>query len=205
MVMPISAHDRGRIVDAIRKAEQQTSGEIVCVIAKSSSDYGCVPLVWAALIALATPWPLIELTHLTVQRIFVAQLIAFIVGSLILSIPRLRMGLVPRAVRRQRAHRAAMEQFMIRGMTRTRARTGVLIFASVAERYARIIPDDGISARVPPQAWEQAVHRLVTCAHDGRIADGFVEAINICAGTLAPSFPRRADDTNELPDSVYVI
>jgi putative membrane protein len=205
MVMLISPEEHVRISDAIRRAEQKTSGEIVCVVARSSSDYGYVPLVWSTLIALATPWPLIELTSLSVQRIFIIQLLTFAAGVLLLSIPRLRMWLVPRAVKRQRANRAAMDQFLIRGMARTREHTGVLIFASIAERYARIIADVGIAEKVPSQSWKRAVDCIVANAQKGRIADGLVESIDICATTLAAPFPRRADDTNELPDRVYII
>lgn len=142
---------------------------------------------------------------MAVQRIFLIQLVTFAVSALLLSIPSLRMWLVPRAVKRQRAHRAAMDQFLVRGMARTREHTGVLIFASIAERYARIIADVGIAEKVPPQSWKRAVDCIVASAQKGRIAEGLVEAIDICATTLAGPFPRRADDTNELPDRVYVI
>jgi putative membrane protein len=205
MVMPISLEEQVQISDAIRRAEQKTSGEIVCVVARSSSDYGYVPLVWSTLIALATPWPLIELTDLAVQRIFIIQLVTFAAVALLLSIPRVRMWLVPRAVKRQRAHRAAMDQFLIRGMARTREHTGVLIFASIAERYARIIADVGIAEKVPPQSWKRAVDCIVASAQEGRIAGGLVESIDICATTLAGPFPRGPDDTDELPDRVYII
>lgn len=116
-------------------------------------DY--VPLVWSTLIALATPWPLIAFTELAVQRIFIIQRLGFAASMLLLlSMPRLRMWLVPHVVRRQCAHRAAMDQFVVRGMARTREHTGVLIFASIAERYARIIADVGIAEKVPSQSWK---------------------------------------------------
>jgi len=203
--MPISSEEKVQISDAIRRAEQKTSGETVCVVARSSSDYGYVPLVWSTLSALGTPWPLIEFTELAVQRIFIIQLLTFAASTLLLSIPRLRMWLVPRVVKRQRALRAAMDQFIIRGMARTREHTGVLIFASFAERYARIITDVGIAEKVPSQSWKRAVDRIVASAQEGRIADGLVESIDMCAATLAGPFPPRSDDINELPDRVYVI
>lgn len=98
-----------------------------------------------------------------------------------------------------------MDQFIIRGMARTREHTGILIFASVAERYARIIADVGVAEKVPPQSWKQAVDRIVASAHEGRLADGLVESIDICATSLAGPLPRRPDDINELPDRVYII
>ena len=42
-----------------------------------------------------------------------------------------------------RAHAEAMRQFFAQGLHKTEDRTGVLIFASAAERYAEIIADAG--------------------------------------------------------------
>ena len=42
----------------------------------------------------------------------------------------------------------------VRGLARKKDRNGVLIFVSLAERYARIIADEGIAARVPQSQWQ---------------------------------------------------
>ena len=127
---------------AIREAEKRTSGQIVCVLAHSSSEYAYVPILWASVLALAAPWPLIEFTQWSVQRIFLAQLVVFILVGYLLSWMPLRLALVPRPIRRLRAHRAALEQFVVRRVTHTRNRCGILIFVSMAEHYARIIADE---------------------------------------------------------------
>jgi putative membrane protein len=203
--MLVSDMDRARIVTAIRQAESRTSGQIVCVLARSSSDYAAIPLIWAAAVALALPWPLIEFTPWSVQRIFALQLVVFLLLALVLSIPALRMALVPRRVRRLRAHRAAAEQFLIRNVSRTEGRTGILIYVSLAERYARILADTGIGERVRQPAWDRAMADLLTaCRHD-RVADGFLAAIAHCGAILAEHFPPRASGGNELPDRLYVI
>ena len=71
--MTISIEDRARVGEAIRAAEQKTSGEIVCVLARSSSDYATMPLAWSILLALALPWALMWLTQLSVARILLAH------------------------------------------------------------------------------------------------------------------------------------
>jgi len=76
------------------------------------------------------------------------QIAVFISAALVFSWRPLRLLLVPRAVRRTRAHRAALEQFVVRRIAHTKGRTGVLIFVSLAERYARIIADEGIAQKV---------------------------------------------------------
>ena len=47
--------DHDKIADAVRKAEAGTSGEILCVLAQSVSNYRETPLAWGAGAALLLP------------------------------------------------------------------------------------------------------------------------------------------------------
>ena len=201
----ISDTDRDRISAAILHAESRTSGEIVCVLARESSDATALPILLAALAALFVPWPLVALTALPVNAILILQLMTFFVLSLILCIPRVRISLVPRPARRAMAYRMAMEQFMIRGIGRKPDRTGVLIFVSLAERYARIVADRAIDDLVPRRQWQEAVEVLVAHTSRGNIADGFIGAVDICGRVLEQNFPRTASSGSELPDRIYEV
>jgi len=203
--MNVSEQDRARISTAIRAAEKKTSGEIVCVLAQSSSDVTALPILVAAVVALALPWLLVALTAMSVHRILVLQVLVFVALALVLCVPQVRVALVPRRARRAVAHRAAMEQFTIRGIARTKNRTGILIFVSLAEHYARIIADVGIAGRVPQSEWQDAIDALVTHMKYGRIADGFIMAIDVCGRVLATHFPRTETSRDELPDRIYLI
>ena len=81
---------------------------------------------------------------------------------------------MPRKARQDRAHAEAMRQFYAQGIDKTEHRTGVLIFASAAERYVEVVADAGINDKVSPDVWSEAVHMLVPAVKDGRSADGFV-------------------------------
>ena len=59
-----------------------------------------------------------------------------------------RYRIVPRGDARARAHQEALRQFGAHGLQHTERRTGVLIFVSVAERYAEMIADAGIARKV---------------------------------------------------------
>ena len=203
--MAISKDDRERIASAIRAAEAKTSGEIVCVLARSSSGSTALPIFIAAVVALALPWVLVASTALTVERVLAIQLLAFAFLLAFLCTPKVRVALMPRATRRAVAHRAAMEQFHIRGIARTEDRCGILIFVSLEERYARVIVDDGIAARVPQTQWQEAINALTAHMRDGRIADGFIAAIQACGKELAAHFPRNAKSRDELPDKIFLI
>ena len=192
----ISQADRERISEAIRAAETKTSGEIFCVIARHASDYRLVPLAWAAALALVVPTPLIYLTLWPASVIYLVQLFVFVAAALGLSLPGIRFHIVPRRTQRERAHVQAMQQFFAQGLHRTENRTGVLIYAAVAERYAEIVADAGINVKVTPQVWEAAIGALIGGIKQGRPGDGFVAAIERCgAGRALPAGraqPRRA-------------
>jgi putative membrane protein len=111
---------------------------------------------------------------------------------------------VPRAVQRARAHRAALEQFVLRGISHTPNRCGVLIFVSLAEHYARIIADEGVAQKVHASEWQAAIDVLTMHIRDGHIAAGFLAAIERCGAVLAQHAPPDGS-MNELPDRLYVI
>ena len=203
--MSISAQDRERISAAIGAAEMKTSGEIVCVLAESSSTATAMPVLLAAVGALALPWLLVAFTAMPVFRILTLQVVAFVALIALLCWTPVRVALMPRRARRAVAHRVAMEQFQKRGLAKKQERTGILIFVSLAERYARIIADDGISAKVPQSQWQAAIDALIAHMRDGRIADGFVAAIDLCGDELARNFPRTEPHRDNLPDRIYVI
>jgi putative membrane protein len=201
----ISQADKQRITEAIRAAETKTSGEIFCVIAQRASDYPLVPVAWAAAVALAVPAPLIYLTLWPASVIYLFQLIVFIALAVALSRPAVRFKLVPRRAKHDRAHRVAMRQFFAHGLQNTQNRTGVLIFASIAERYAEIVADAAINARVAPQVWDAAIAALIAGIKDGHPGDGLAVAIEQCGAVLAEHFPPGALNRDELPDKLVEI
>ncbi len=202
--MLFSKQDHEAVSAAIRDAEQRTCGQIVCVLAHSSSAYAHIPLLWASVLALFLPWPLIAFTPWSVEAIFLAQLLLFVVVLLLLSYTPLRLALVPRALQRAQAHRAAIEQFVVRQISHTGNRCGILIFVSLAEHYARIIADEGIAAKVPQAEWQAAVDALIAHIRDGRLAAGFTAAIARCGDVLAAHAPPDGSP-NTLPDRLYVM
>lgn len=203
--MTITAQDHARISAAIRAVEARTSGELVCVLARASSEYAAAPLLWAALTALLAPWPLILLTQWPVRSLFAAQIMIYIAALVLFSSRRLRVALTPRATRRALAHRAASEQFITRRMSRTQGRTGVLVFVSLAERYARIIADEGVAAKVDQKEWQAAIDALTGQMREGHVAEGLLAGIEACGEVLARHAPPGDGPRGDLPDRLYLI
>lgn len=211
MAATLDEHDHQRIADAIRTAEANTSGEIYCVVARASDSYfypaaffvtaGIVVIGIAVTMLLEWWWISIRL-----PVFWAAVVLAFAAAwLLLLLLPGLRIHFVPKRLRYQRAHDNALKQFLARNVHLTNARTGVLIFVSLAERYAEVVADSGINAKVEQSIWNGIVADLVGHARQDRLADGFMTAIAAVGGLLARHFPRSDDDANELDDHLVEI
>lgn len=207
----ITDQDHARIAEAIRAAEENTAGEIYCVVAKRSDGYffsaAMMVTISILVISLAVAF-FLETWWLTMRLpVFVsAQLLALAAAlALVYALPGLRVRLAPRRWQYVRSHDNALKQFLARNVHLTAERTGVLIFVSLAERYAEIVADAGIDAKVPQDMWDSIVAGLIDDARNGRLADGFVTAVAAVGALLAEHFPVGPDDINELDDHLVEI
>ena len=116
----------------------------------------------------------------------------FLVLALVLSLPAVRPRVVPARVRHGRAQALAVQQFLAHGLHTTEARTGVLIFVSLAERHAEIVADAGIAAKVEQAVWDGILGALLAEIREGRLAEGLVAAVDGVGEVLARHFPPRA-------------
>ena len=82
---------------------------------------------------------------------------------------------------------------------KTEHRTGVLTFASAAERYVKVLADSGTNDKFASSVWDGAVAALVALIKAERPGDGFVTAIEECGAMLATHFPLGALKRDELP------
>ena len=201
----VAEADQRRIADAITEAERTTSGEIVAMITPESASYLYGPFLWAALAALAVPWPFVFWTWWPIQHIYVLQLAVFAILVVVLMPRPVRLALIPRSVKHARAHRRAVEQFLAQNLHTTVGRTGVLIFVSVGERFAEILADAAIHAKVPQSEWQAIVADLTDQIGKGRPGDGFVRAIAAVGEHLAKHFPPDASNPHALSNHLIVL
>lgn len=207
----ISPQDHARVTAAIKAAEENTDGEIYCVVAHASDGYfypaavvALIGILLASLVlgyGLEAWWFSIRLPYFAA-----AQLLAAAAALLLLwALPSLRIHLVPHRLRFAAAHANASRQFLAHNVHLTSARTGVLIFVSLAERYAEVLADSGIDSRVEQHVWDGLVHELTVSAGKGRLVDGFVATIAAVGVVLARHFPASPGDVDELDNRLVEI
>jgi putative membrane protein len=191
--MTLSVEDAQRVEAAFDAANLRTRGPLIGVLAEASSDYAFMPLLWSGLITLATPWPLLVFTQLSAERIFLIQLVVCLVSLTALSFAPMRVLLTPPRVRRANAHRAALVQYVVRGLDRAFERNGVLIYLSLAEHYARIVADQGACQVVTTAQWQAVVDTLVADVRSRGPVEALSNAAARCADLLEVDFPADSD------------
>ena len=201
----ISEAERLDVENAITKAENKTSAEIVAVIARAAASYHYVPYMWGALIALAVPWPLIHRTWMPVQNIYVLQIAVFAAVTLLLHFPDLRYLLVPWSIKQARAHALALQQFYAQDIYTTEGHTGVLLFVAVVERHAEIVVDRGLHQKIPNEEWQKIIDQLTFDIGHERPAKGLVDAVNRIGDLLAEHFPPGAVKENVLSNHLVIL
>jgi putative membrane protein len=116
----------------------------------------------------------------------------------------LRRLLPPERVERALADRAT-RCFAEQGLTRTRGRTGILIFATLLERRVLVLADEGIDRVLDPdESWKEVVDLAVDGLRRGAGAEGLEAAVRRCGAILARHLPAPAENPDELPNAVVL-
>ncbi len=98
----------------------------------------------------------------------------------------------------------AKAEFQLLGMTKTKERTGVLIFILLEDKKFYIYADEGINAKVEMETWQTIANNMSQHFSQKHFCDGVIYGIKAVGEKLYIHFPRRPDDENELPNEVKV-
>ena len=196
--------EQQKIEAAVRAAETKTSGEIVPIVVESSYDYPRAELIGGGTLALAV--------GLIVSWLFGGESIwwflpIFIVGffvfqQLIHHLPALKRKLIHPDELTEEVKEKALVSFIEHGLHETRDRTGILILISLFEHRVQVLADSGINEKVPEHTWEELVDIIVAGLKSGDSCTATCQAIERCGELLQEHFPRKHDDTDELPNLI---
>ncbi len=196
---------RARIAEAVRRAEGLSRGQIVPAVVERSDAYPEARWRGALLgAALATAAILVAGTPVAPWELPFAQAAAGLLGALAGAWRPVERVLAGRRAMDEAVRARALRAFHEHGLQRTAEGTGVLVFASLFERAAVILGDQGIHAKRGDD-WDRAVAALTAGMAAGDPSKGFVDAIAVCGAKLAEHFPRDPQARaapNELEDAI---
>jgi putative membrane protein len=185
--MLIDPAEAARVEAAFDEAQVKTRAPLLCVLAGASISRDAEFLLGASILALATPLPLLFFTHLSAQRIYILQLLVAILAAVLGSIPWIRRAVVPRRSARSAGHRAALAQFVLRGLDRSQC--GVLVYVSLAEHYIRIIPAESAARAIAQDQWQAVVDEALHPLAAGMTEAALIGLASRCADLLGKPFP----------------
>jgi putative membrane protein len=187
---------------AITTVEACSSAEIVIAVRRRSARWHHAHLIVGAVVAFAALSFMLWDEHVfALASIWIDPFVAgAVAGAAVQLLPMLQRALTPRRARRKAVRRAALVAFHERGVRRTTGRTGVLVYVSLLERMAEVVPDDAVLRAAPLDEWRAATHEIdLAVARGGRATAAAIAAL---ADVLGPCLPVSADDVNELPDDI---
>jgi len=191
--MNLSSEDRSRIHAATVKAEAETQARFAAVILPASDRYRHYPLVWGAALALmvGAGLALVE-PHMPLRDGILIEGAIFAAFALVFDWFPLRLLLVPKIAKHQKARDFAHHEFATRILSPSDRRDGILLFVSLGERYVEILATRAIHTRVGDAAWDLLVAEFVAAAKADSVADGVVSAVEDCATHLSTHFPKAS-------------
>lgn len=190
------------LTDAVAKIEATSAVEVAVAVRRSARSWPHVPVVvggiaaWTALAFMLFSDPVFPLIAFLLDPLLAGLVIG---GAATFGSWPIRF-LTTAAARRRAATRAARATFVKRGVHRTRARSGVLVYCALAERVAVVIPDTGVERAVPLSALTAWEERISDATRRGGVATA--DAVSAMVSTFAAAMPRAHDDINELQDAV---
>jgi len=98
----------------------------------------------------------------------------------------------------------ARREFLNLGMAKTRDNTGVLIFLLADEKKFYIFADEGIYSRVKESTWNKIAEDMSSQFAKKNFQQGIIHSIQEAGAVLSQFFPRKANDIDELPNTVRV-
>ena len=219
-MLHVTEADHALVTEAVAKAERESDGEIVTIVAAESDAYHDVGLHYAVLAMLIVPllaallpgetidaitaglagWHM-ELGRFTLMTwLFAIQAVLFLIVRYALAWRPLRMALTPKATKSRRVRRRAIALFRASAEHRTMGRTGILLYLSLREHRAEIVADHAIAEKVEPHVWGDAMAVLIEEVKAGRPGHGMAKAVDEIGVVLAECLPKTLGNPNELSD-----
>lgn len=212
--------DRKRIADAIAKAEQKTSAEIVTVVATASGRYDRAEDIvgfLTAMLAVTGGWLACPAFHSEstwetgpsiagLILVLVLMVAGFVAGSALSSwLPALRLPFIPKQELEDEVHRAAQAAFTSSRIRKTAGGAGILIFISFYEHRVVVLPDDAILEKLPGQDWGKLCAAIISGIKANRPTEALQEAVTSCGAILGEVLPRQNGDQDELCNELILI
>lgn len=220
-MLKLTVQNKEQIAKAVTEAEKSTSGEIAVVVAKQSCDYAVYELTFAVIVGLISM--ILGLVYyseinsmimdmiwsnsaiVTTSVIGLGSFVIMIIFYFLANIPMIDRLIIPKSIKDQKVHEKAQLSFLNYEVSKTKERTGILIFISKLERRVEILADIGIAEVYPNDSWQKQVDKIIAGIKNKQFANELSKVILDLGKVLTKNFPAKEVNVNELPNKVREI
>ena len=191
----------------VGEAERGTAAELIFVVAARSGSYldvaGALGAGFAMLVLLVALFAPTYFPPLTVA--IDVPLVFGLATWLAHRTPALMRAIVPSDRMRKQVERAAAEHFIGEAVHGTRGRTGLLVYVSLLEERVAIVPDLGLSGRVPAATWTDLRWSETGDPSRPRTLADLVRGVEQIGAILRMRIPADATDADESPNAPRIV
>ncbi len=201
----VSESELAEVKDAITKAEQETTGEVMVVLLERSDRHPAAH--WLAAISMLFVGSLLLAGWLPWDQpalLLLAQLGLAAVGfALTRALPDLHNRFISPARAGEMVDEQAIQEFHRLELRETKGGTGVLLMVSLLEHRVVVLADKGIDSKVDADTWTQVQQGILDHIRAGHMGRGLLEGVHTCGAILAKHFPGEGG-AEDLPNVVEV-
>ena len=182
--------ERARLHAAAEAVRARTAARFEIAVAPVSDRYLLYPVAFGAFAALVAGGLLaLFVRSMSLRLGILCEAGVFGLVSLVLEWLPLKLMLVPRRLRHQRAREFAHRAFAARILAAQERRPGMVVFLSLGERYVELVTDDALDRRIGQAAWNRIVADFTQGARRGSLETALEGAIAACGAQLTQHFP----------------
>jgi putative membrane protein len=189
----LSSEERARATAAADAVRAKTAARFDPLIVPVADRYALYPVAFGAFAALfAGGIVAIAVPVLSLREAFALEAAVFALVSIVLEWLPLKLLLVPRRLKQERARQLAHRAFAARILAAQDRKPGMVLFVALGERCIELVTDDALDRKIGQARWNAIVADFAAAARNGRIGEALPAAIAACGAELEKHFPRSS-------------
>lgn len=196
-----------RAEEKVAAVEARSKVEAVVAVAPRSGSYDDVDARWgilfgflALVLVLYSPWEVPP--HLVPLDVLLLGGLGWLTSR---RFPGLRRIWTSGRRRRQQVEEAARAAFVTEGVSASRERTGLLIYLSLLEREAVVLPDLGLVGHVPGAVWNELRYDLDQARTLPALEKALLAGLDRLAEVLPIYLPAGESNPDEIPNRMRLL
>lgn len=193
----LSDKEAEAIVRAVRQAEARAGAQIVPLVVERSHEYPAAVVLGALALALAVATPLAWRLGGSMWLFLALLGGGFFAGLGVMRLwPGARRPFISRTELQEEVEEAAAVAWLRHGFHRGGEAREALLYVSVFERRAVILPSPAVARVLPDAVWGEAVREAARGGAAGRLGEGVARAVDMMGDALAAVFPAQPGDVD---------